>query len=152
MYSSYHLLFLQWRLELFESPQVKESSACKCHSGSISHLFYNFTLHEIGYVELTQYLQFGAVVAVSHATSPRRRALVFAANMTSIDLTIPDQPVWTDADLGAFHSPKGSRIKKGSALAWMGHLNALKWYYNTLTPPPRIPSPTNPSRHMSSKS
>lgn len=76
-------------------------------------------------------LGFGAVVAVSHSTSPRRRALVFAANMTSIDLTIPDQPVWTDADLEAFHSPKGSRIKKGSALAWMGHLNALTWFLST---------------------
>lgn len=76
-------------------------------------------------------LGFGAVVAVSHATSPRRSALVFAANMTSIDLTIPDQPVWTDADLEAFHSPKGSRIKKGSALAWMGHLSALKWFLST---------------------
>ena len=71
--------------------------------------------------------------------------------MTSIDLTIPGQPVWTDTDIEAFHSPEGSRIKKGSALAWMGHLNALKWYYNTLIPP-RIPGPTNPSRHISSKS
>ena len=151
VYSSYHLLFLQWGLELLESPQVKRSSVCKCHSGSISHLFYNCTLHEIEYAELTQYLQFGAVVAVSHATSPRRRALVFAANMTSIDLTIPDQPVWTDADLEAFHSPKGSRIKKGSALAWMGHLNALTWYYNTslhllASPAPRTQAATCPQK------
>ncbi|OCL04837.1 glycosyltransferase family 25 protein, partial [Glonium stellatum] len=76
-------------------------------------------------------LGFGAVVAVSHATSPRRRALVFAANMTGIDLTIPDQPAWTDADVEAFRSPEGSRIKKGSALAWMGHLNALEWFLST---------------------
>lgn len=51
--------------------------------------------------------------------------------MTGIDLTIPDQPAWTDADVEAFRSPEGSRIKKGSALAWMGHLNALEWFLST---------------------
>ncbi|KAF2497170.1 hypothetical protein BU16DRAFT_581140, partial [Lophium mytilinum] len=76
-------------------------------------------------------LGFGAVIAVSHAKSSRRKDLVFAANLTGIDLTIPDQPVWTDRDLRSFRSPENSRIGKGSALAWMGHLNALKWFLST---------------------
>ncbi|KAF2816535.1 uncharacterized protein BDZ99DRAFT_407432, partial [Mytilinidion resinicola] len=76
-------------------------------------------------------LGFGAVIAVSHAKSSRRKDLIFAANLTGIDLTIPDQPVWTDRDLRSFRSPENSRIGKGSALAWMGHLYALKWFLST---------------------
>lgn len=73
-------------------------------------------------------LGFGAVVAVSKAGSPRRDALLYAANLTSIDITIPKQPSWTDHDVTAFKANEGSKISRGSALAWMGHLNALRWF------------------------
>lgn len=71
--------------------------------------------------------QFGAVLAVSRAVSPRRHHLLFAANLTGIDITIPDQPVWSDRHVAAFRA-RNSTITRGSALAWMGHLNALQWY------------------------
>ncbi|KAF2179866.1 glycosyltransferase family 25 protein, partial [Zopfia rhizophila CBS 207.26] len=76
---------------------------------------------------------FGAVLAVSHAKSPKRKDLIYAANLTDIGITIPEQPVWTDDDLRAFRSEEKSRIRKGSALAWMGHLNTLKWYGTFIT-------------------
>ncbi|KAF2140321.1 glycosyltransferase family 25 protein [Aplosporella prunicola CBS 121167] len=72
-------------------------------------------------------LGFGAVLAVSRAASPRRHHLLFAANLTGIDITIPDQPVWSDRQVAAFRA-HNSTITRGSALAWMGHLNALQWY------------------------
>ncbi|KAF2448488.1 glycosyltransferase family 25 protein [Karstenula rhodostoma CBS 690.94] len=76
-------------------------------------------------------LGFGALVAVSHAASPRREGLLWSAKLTGIDITIPEQPQWTDGHLQAFKSPQGSRITRGSALAWMGHLNALRWFLST---------------------
>ncbi|OAG04630.1 uncharacterized protein CC84DRAFT_1093752, partial [Paraphaeosphaeria sporulosa] len=74
---------------------------------------------------------FGALVAVSHATSPRKDGLLWSSNLTGIDITIPEQPQWTDGHLQAFESPQGSQISRGSALAWMGHLNALRWFLST---------------------
>ncbi|KAI7373394.1 hypothetical protein KC328_g16648, partial [Hortaea werneckii] len=69
-------------------------------------------------------LGFGAVVAVSRAGSPRRDGLLLASNITEIDITIPTQPKWTDKDVKNLRAEKDSTITKGSALAWLGHLNA----------------------------
>jgi len=76
-------------------------------------------------------LGFGAVVAVSRATSPRQESLILAANITEIDVTIPSQPSWTDADLMTIVADHGSQITRGSALAWLGHLNVLRWFLNS---------------------
>jgi len=76
-------------------------------------------------------LGFGAVVAVSRATSPRQESLILAANITEIDITIPSQPSWTDADLMTIVADHGSQITRGSALAWLGHLNVLRWFLNS---------------------
>ncbi|KAF2841198.1 glycosyltransferase family 25 protein [Patellaria atrata CBS 101060] len=76
-------------------------------------------------------LGFGAVIAVSKAGSARREGLLFAANITGIDIDIPNQPAWTEDDVEAFRSPQGSKIDRGSALAWMAHLNALRWFQST---------------------
>ncbi|KAF2702986.1 glycosyltransferase family 25 protein, partial [Pleomassaria siparia CBS 279.74] len=82
-------------------------------------------------------LGFGAILAVSHETSPRRASLVYAANLTGLDIAIPAQPKWTDEDVQTFmvgeEEERGSksRISRGSALAWMGHLNALRWFLST---------------------
>lgn len=72
-------------------------------------------------------MQFGGIVAVSKKDSHRRSSLLHAANLTGIDILIPDQPVWTDADVESIRTKKLSVISRGSAMAWLGHLNALKW-------------------------
>jgi hypothetical protein len=71
-------------------------------------------------------LGFGAVVAVSRQGSKRRRALVQAANVTEIDISIPAQPDWTEGDLQRFIDGQED-AQRGSILAWLGHRNALKW-------------------------
>lgn len=73
-------------------------------------------------------LQFGALLAVSKAESVRREGLLFAANITGLDIIIPHQPEWEDQDILNFIAPEGSTVNRGSALAWLGHLNALRWY------------------------
>ena len=72
--------------------------------------------------------QFGAVIAVSHAKSPRRERLLWAAQLAGVDMVVPGQPEWGEADVEGFRGGEGSVISRGSALAWMGHLNALRWY------------------------
>lgn len=74
-------------------------------------------------------LGFGTILAVSSAQSPRRASLLWAANLTGLDLIMPPQPPWTEDDISAFKANEGSKISRGSALAWMGHLNALQWYH-----------------------
>jgi hypothetical protein len=71
-------------------------------------------------------LGFGAVVAVSREGSKRRHALVQAANVTNIDITIPKQPSWTEGDLQRFIDGQDD-AQRGSILAWLGHRNALQW-------------------------
>ena len=68
-------------------------------------------------------LGFGRIYVVSKEDSPRRHGLLQAANITELDLTIPVQPEWTDADLDV-----PFKIGKGSLLAWLGHLHALRLY------------------------
>jgi len=78
-------------------------------------------------------LGFGGIIAVSKKNSNRRSSLVHAANLTGLDLVIPDQPVWTDAEVDKVKGGAGklSVISKGSAMAWLGHLNALKWFVDS---------------------
>lgn len=71
-------------------------------------------------------LGFGAIVVVSRQKSTRRHALLQAANVTELDLTIPLQPVWTEKDVNNFKQPK-SKLNDGSVKAWLGHRNALQW-------------------------
>jgi hypothetical protein len=71
--------------------------------------------------------QFGAIIAVSTKTSKRREQLAIAGELTGLQITIPDQPAWTDEDVNNFKAKNGSTILRGSVLAWLGHLNALKW-------------------------
>jgi hypothetical protein len=71
-------------------------------------------------------LSFGAIIAVSHARSPRRPGLLWAANLTDLDIGIPEQPEWTVGEVEEFKAKEGSSISSGSAKAWLGHLHALK--------------------------
>ncbi|KAK5112304.1 hypothetical protein LTR85_011576 [Meristemomyces frigidus] len=84
-----------------------------------------------GLVPANATLGFGAVIAVSRAGSPRREGLLLAANITEIEITIPQQPAWTDHDVDRLRAEKDSRISRGSALAWLGHLNALRWFLDS---------------------
>ncbi|EME82136.1 glycosyltransferase family 25 protein [Pseudocercospora fijiensis CIRAD86] len=76
-------------------------------------------------------LGFGAIAAVSRAASSRREGLIFAANITRVHLTIPEQPIWTEEDVAGLHAKYGSTMTHGSSLAWLGHLHALKWFLST---------------------
>ena len=71
-------------------------------------------------------LGFGAVLVVSSEKSSRRRDLLQAANVTEIELVIPNQPTWTHLDIAEFGSTEVHDNNYGSLLAWMGHLHALK--------------------------
>ncbi|ORY13161.1 hypothetical protein BCR34DRAFT_481549 [Clohesyomyces aquaticus] len=76
-------------------------------------------------------LGFGAVLVVSKEGSDRRHALLQAANVTDIDLTIPKQPVWTEGDVTSFKNGVEKSVQRGSILAWLGHRNALQWFLDS---------------------
>jgi hypothetical protein len=48
-----------------------------------------------------------------------------------LDIIIPDQPVWKDADIEQFRAKNHSSISRGSAMAWLGHLNVLRWFLDS---------------------
>lgn len=75
--------------------------------------------------------QFGAVLAVSRPRSSRRDGLLFAANITELDISIPEQPLWTDEDVSQLRGEGVSTMSRGSALAWLGHLNALRAFLDS---------------------
>jgi hypothetical protein len=72
-------------------------------------------------------LGFGAILAVSHSSSPRQQSLLWAANLTDIEMVIPEQKEWTVGDIEELKA-KESRLSPGSAKAWLGHLEVLRWY------------------------
>ena len=71
------------------------------------------------------------MIAVSREGSPRREGLIVASNITEIDITIPVQPIWTEEEVNKLRADRDSRINRGSALAWLGHLNALRWFLDS---------------------
>ncbi|PHH91188.1 hypothetical protein CDD83_1374 [Cordyceps sp. RAO-2017] len=76
-------------------------------------------------------LGFGRIYVVSQQGSPRRRSIVQAANVTELQLSIPVQPVWTDDDERRFRLARDSSIRRGSLLAWLGHLHALQRFLDS---------------------
>ena len=72
--------------------------------------------------------QFGTIIAVSRQQSPRRDGLLFAANITGLEISIPVQPLWSDEDISRLRAESISTITRGSALLWLGHLNALRTF------------------------
>lgn len=73
-------------------------------------------------------LGFGTILVVSKEGSERRHALLQAANVTDISLTIPTQPPWSDEDMERFRNGEEVGVQRGSILAWLGHHVALRWY------------------------
>ncbi|KAJ9655716.1 hypothetical protein H2198_005513 [Neophaeococcomyces mojaviensis] len=71
-------------------------------------------------------LGFGGIYAVSRKGSPRRQSLLRAASLTNLNVNIPAQPAWTDKDLARIKAPVNSALDRGSAMAWLGHRNALE--------------------------
>lgn len=75
-------------------------------------------------------LQFETILVVAPNEAPeqlhwRRDGLLQAASYTGLNLEIPHQPHWTDADTGKLMA-KNKEMGKGYALSWLGHLNALR--------------------------
>jgi hypothetical protein len=75
-------------------------------------------------------LGFGAIIAVSHTNSPRQESLLWAANLTDMEIVIPQQKEWQVGDVEGLKAKEGSSLSTGSAKAWLGHLEALRWYVN----------------------
>lgn len=92
----------------------------------LSSPFHEYNVHGIPATNST--LGFGRIYAVSKQGSPRREGLIHAANVTEIDITIPEQPHWTLEDEENFRLPENSTLGRGSLLAWLGHLHALREY------------------------
>ncbi|KAF2862114.1 glycosyltransferase family 25 protein [Piedraia hortae CBS 480.64] len=73
-------------------------------------------------------LDFGGLFVVSGPGSPRRPYLEQAANVTGLELTIPEQTAWTDEDVRNFRSSglSESHILTGSVKAWLSHHVVLR--------------------------
>lgn len=76
-------------------------------------------------------LGFGAIFAVSGRGSPRRDHLIQSANVTGIDLTIPEQPQWTGKDEDEFRAVGEAKMSSGSVFAWLSHDFTLKKYVSS---------------------
>jgi hypothetical protein len=75
-------------------------------------------------------LGFGALLAVSPASSPRRHGLLQAANVTEIEIIFPELPIFKDEDAQNFRAASTIEEKgltNGMVFAWMSHLHVLKW-------------------------
>ncbi|KAL1586439.1 hypothetical protein WHR41_05185 [Cladosporium halotolerans] len=87
------------------------------------------SLEDVALKPANSTLGFGSILAVSRPQSPRRSGLLLAANITSLDITIPPQPQWTESDITHLRTnPNTSTLTRGSALAWLGHLHALRTF------------------------
>ena len=76
-------------------------------------------------------LGFSTILAVSPPISPRRPSLLWAANLTGLEIVIPPQQHRSDADLSSFRAKEHSALTRGSALAWLGHLDVLRYFLDT---------------------
>ncbi len=86
-----------------------------------------FSTREFSATHLTA--QFHAILALSTGTSWRQEGLLAAARLTDLDIVIPQQPSWSEEFVSAFQrfgEPNAIRPNRGSALAWLAHLDMLK--------------------------
>ena len=72
-------------------------------------------------------LGFGALVVVSGAESQRLDRLIQAANVTGLELQVPQQPKWSEQDVNNFRDSVQSDMGVGSILAWLAHNRAIQW-------------------------
>ncbi|KAK8219644.1 hypothetical protein M8818_000618 [Zalaria obscura] len=71
-------------------------------------------------------LGFGGLYVVSGPGSPRRAGMIQAANVTELDLTIPEQHQWTAQQIANFKYGPESKMANGSIMAWMSHHVVLR--------------------------
>ena len=71
-------------------------------------------------------LGFGILLGVSGPGSTRRGNLIETANLTMIDVTIPEIPPITEDDEIEFRQNAPSNISTGSLRAWLSHRHVLK--------------------------
>jgi hypothetical protein len=81
--------------------------------------------------------QFAKILVVAPNEAPeqlhwRKDGLLKAAKYTGLDLEIPRQPVWTNADKEELKE-KNKDMGTGYVLSWLGHLNALQIAVNQTT-------------------
>lgn len=77
-------------------------------------------------------LGFGALMVVSGPGSPRRQGLIESANVTNLDLTIPELPSWSKEQLVEFkEQDPDSTITDGSIRAWLSHNVALEAFLHS---------------------
>ena len=86
---------------------------------------------------LTPLSQFGAVIAIAPADSPRLPSLLEAANLTGIDIQVPTQPEWTEQSVDFWRTMESKShegfvgASLGTTKGTLGHLNALKWFVDS---------------------
>ncbi|KAI4756599.1 hypothetical protein E4T52_04256 [Aureobasidium sp. EXF-3400] len=71
-------------------------------------------------------LGFQAILALSQGTKWRVDGLHAAAKVAGITVTVPQQPKWSDPFIKAFQD-FGPIEAHGAAMAWLGHLDLLKF-------------------------
>lgn len=77
-------------------------------------------------------LGFGAIYAVSGADADDRRySLIQAANVTELEIRIPQLPRWTEDENAAFNEPIEPKLARGTTFAWMSHEFVLRQYVAT---------------------
>ncbi|KAK4947278.1 hypothetical protein LTR66_014204 [Elasticomyces elasticus] len=76
-------------------------------------------------------LGFAALYVVSGPGSPRRAGLVANANVTELELTIPDQVRWSDEEVQHFRFDNSSIMLNGSIKAWLSHRLVLQAFLDS---------------------
>ncbi len=85
-------------------------------------------------LQLTCDFEFQTILALSTGTPWRQEGINAAALATGLNITIPHQPVWSEEFVNAlqhFGPPGPSRPNRGSALAWLAHIDLLKFVIQT---------------------
>ena len=76
-------------------------------------------------------LGFQKIFALSHAPSWRSRGLLKAAQHSGLEISIPKQAAWSPALIDAFRYMGSIGVphpKRGAALAWLAHLDLVKYF------------------------
>lgn len=86
-----------------------------------------------GVTPANETLGFGGIFPVVAVGSPRRKALLERAAVTELNLTIPEQVVWTDEDVRRFRifPEDKSSAGRGSVTAWLSHHVALRAFLDS---------------------
>ncbi|KAK7542613.1 uncharacterized protein J3D65DRAFT_614392 [Phyllosticta citribraziliensis] len=134
------VVFLIFARELtYRSRSIDVGDGSSQHGGSSSSSGVLVSPHWTG-GPANATLGFGAIYVVStddsaHNASLRRDRLIQAANVSEIELHIPDKPEPTIDDIARFEvalAHTGNRlVGNGTALAWLSHVRALQSFLSS---------------------